>query len=514
MKLPLNGAKSAEPSLLAASINCMAFSSLVLAATLWSMTMGAPTTPTANAALEISSTLDDDQDLRERMIVRAFSAAQYQKALRLVDEYLAIWPETPHMHYNRACAFALLGRRDAAGEALLEAVKNGFQDFETMRRDPDLASMRNHETFTAILEAKERVVADANDGRMNAFKDRYDQGYVQEKDNERKLMVATGLGGRAHAEMMEMIGRQSDEQAKTLFPKARLDWCFVLVPTEKDAPEVFKKELNVDDPRRTPGVYLHGRRLLVSRDIGASMRHEFTHRMHWADMETRGQRHPMWIQEGLASLYEDYEWRPDGSVRFVPNIRHNIARKQVEAQIDLPFEKLFLLDPDSFLAGNARYYPQARSIFEFLADLGLLAEWYSRYCETFNRDPSGAKAFEKVFGLPIDDVNGRWKRWVRDRGRIDDRIEPGDASIGIKGVDAGDGIRIESVVGLQARRAGLRRGDVIMRIDGRSVRAQSELVVEIASREVGEIVRLEVRRGSSVRMVEVRLEPLGSRARD
>ena len=61
--------------------------------------------------------------------------------------------------------------------------------------------------------------------------------------------------------------------------------------------------------------------------------------------------------------------------------------------------------------------------------------------------------------------------------------------------------------------AGLRRGDVIMRVDGRSVRAQSELMVEIANREVGEIVRLEVRRGSIVRMVEVRLEALRHRSR-
>ena len=182
-------------------------------------------------------------------------------------------------------------------------------------------------------------------------------------------------------------------------------------------------------------------------------------------------------------------------------------RRQVGAGIDLPFERLFLLDAESFLAGNARYYPQVRSIFEFLADLDLLHEWYERYCATFDLDPSGAKAFEKVFGLPIEDVNRRWKRWVRDRGSIDDRIDRGDASIGIVGEEAGDGVRVESVVAPQARRSGLRRNDVIMRIDGRAVRSRAELMVEVAKRRVGETVRLEVRRGSSVRMVEVRLEP-------
>lgn len=481
---------------------------LLLAVVVWSTTLDSPGPEPGTSPGRVAM---DDRDDRERMIVRTFSAGRHERALRLVDEYLAIWPETPHMHYNRACAFALLGRRDASAAALLDAVKHGFREFETMRLDPDLASMRDHPTFTAILEAKERVVEDSNDRRTTAFKKRYDEGYVQETDRSRKLMVATGLGGRAHAEMMEMISRQADEQARNLFPDARLDWCFVLVPSERDAAEVFERELGVEDPRRTPGVYLHGRRLLVSRDIGASMRHEFTHRMHWADMETRGQRHPMWIQEGLASLYEDYEWTAGGSVRFIPNIRHNIARKQVDAQVDLRFEKLFGLDSESFLAGNARYYPQARSIFEFLADLDLLVPWYASYCEGYEIDPSGARAFEKVFGLPLGDVNLRWRRWVRDRGRIDDQIDRGDASIGITGVDAGDGVRIESVGGGQARRAGLRRGDVIMKIDGRSVRSQSELVIAVAGREVGEMVRLEIRRGSTVRMVELRLEPLGGR---
>ena len=36
--------------------------------------------------------------------------ARYDRALRMIDEYLALWPETPHMHYNRACAFAPIGR--------------------------------------------------------------------------------------------------------------------------------------------------------------------------------------------------------------------------------------------------------------------------------------------------------------------------------------------------------------------------------------------------------------------
>lgn len=451
---------------------------------------------------------NDDAETMERMMVRAFAAGRYERGLEIIEAYLGRWPEATHMHYNRACAFARLGRREAAASALLEAVELGFRDFETMRRDPDLETMRDHEVFSAILEARERVDRTGMDERLESWKRRLGDDYVYEVDSERRLQLATGLGRRAHAEMMEMIARQSDEQIGTLFPDVPLDWCLVLVPDEEDTAEVFKEQLGVDDPNRTPGVYMHGKRMLVSRDIGSSMRHEFTHRLHWADMDRRGQRHAMWVQEGLAGLYEDYRWREDGSIQFIPNIRHNIARRQVSANMDLSFDRLFRLDAESFLAGNARYYPQVRSLFEFLAALDLLQSWYRTYCDTWDLDPTGGKAWERTFGLPLDDVNERWRRWVLGRGAIDDRVDHGDASIGITGVEAGDGVQVESVTGSQARRGGLRIGDVILKVDGEPVRSRAELMMQIASREVGDVVRLEIRRGERVRVAVVRLAPL------
>ena len=457
---------------------------------------------------------EEDADALERNMVRAFAAGRYERALEIIDDYLGRWPETPHMHYNRACAFANLGRPDAAGAALLAAVEHGFRDFETMKHDPDLASMRDHEVFTAILEARERVDRTGMDRRLDSWKRKLGDEYVYETDEQRRLQIATGLGRRAHAEMKEMISRLADEQSRTLFPEVPLDWCLVIVPSSEDTPAVFKEQLGVDDPNRTPGVYQHGKRMLVSRDIGSSMRHEFTHRMHWADMDRRRQRHAMWVQEGLAGLYEDYRFRPDGSIEFIPNIRHNIARRQVTANMDLSFEKLFRLESDAFLAGNARYYPQVRSLFEFLADVGMLETWYRTYCDTWEIDPTGGKAWEKVFGRPLDDVNERWRRWVLGRGQIDDRVDHGDGSIGITGEEAGDGVRVVSVVGTQARRGGLRVGDVILKVDGEAVRSRAELMMAIAAREVGDVVRLEIRRGRGVKIVIVRLEPLKAAIRD
>ena len=451
---------------------------------------------------------DDDAAALERRIVRTFGSGDQETALELIALYLQNWPGTPHMLYNRACGLALLGRREASSAALLEAVDHGFRDFATMRRDPDLASMRNHETFIAILEASRRIDRGTADRQFEAWQRRYSDDYHYETDDQHRLHFATGLDAKAHADMKQIIGRQADQMTKTLFKSPPLDWCFVVVPAKTHVTEVFRRLLDVADPARTPGVYLHGKRLLVTRDIGESLRHEFAHRMHWADMDRRGQRHPMWVQEGLASLYEEYVWTEDGTIKFVPNMRHNIARRQVQAGIALSWDKLFQLNADQFLAGNARFYPQVRSMFEFLATLGLLEEWYDAYVATFDRDPGGGKAFEQVFGLPVDQVNQRWKSWVLDRGSIDDRVDYGDASIGISGVEAGDGVQIERVIGQNARRAGLRRGDVITRVDEKPVRARGELMLAIAARKIGETVRLEIRRRDQRLVIAVRLEAL------
>ncbi|MFS0706475.1 S1C family serine protease, partial [Cellulomonas sp. 179-A 9B4 NHS] len=61
-----------------------------------------------------------------------------------------------------------------------------------------------------------------------------------------------------------------------------------------------------------------------------------------------------------------------------------------------------------------------------------------------------------------------------------------------------------------ADRAGIRRGDVILSVDGRPVTASEELIVDIRAREPGETVVLRVRTGERERDVRVRLDGLTS----
>jgi hypothetical protein len=55
--------------------------------------------------------------------------------------------------------------------------------------------------------------------------------------------------------------------------------------------------------------------------------HEFTHALHFADMEALGQTHPIWEREGLGSLYEEPEPREDGLFGLV-NWRLPLSRNR------------------------------------------------------------------------------------------------------------------------------------------------------------------------------------------
>jgi hypothetical protein len=75
----------------------------------------------------------------------ARAALSYQVAL-------AIEPDNPRLWYNLACARALAGDPKSALEALEKAEDAGFEQADHLRRDPDLASLREHPRFQALLD--------------------------------------------------------------------------------------------------------------------------------------------------------------------------------------------------------------------------------------------------------------------------------------------------------------------------------------------------------------------------
>jgi tetratricopeptide (TPR) repeat protein len=90
----------------------------------------------------------------------AYNAGDFQRAIE-AGKKAAEFPRVRSTAlYNLACAYAVTGENDAAYDALTQAEKAGFLDFDTMKSDPDLAPLRDqgriafpprheYETFTS-----------------------------------------------------------------------------------------------------------------------------------------------------------------------------------------------------------------------------------------------------------------------------------------------------------------------------------------------------------------------------
>lgn len=451
-------------------------------------------------------------DRLEERIVEAFGRRDYAAAERLLGEALAADPGHPTHLYNLACLHSLRGEAEPAAARLAEAIAAGFDEWAIVMEDPDLAFLRASPAFASLHAAAERSgakagAANAAESSLRAWLARFgERHYRVERDERRRLLVATGLDEASHREMVAGIDRLADLLVETLFGEPLHHPVLLVVPRPEDAERFFSNET-------TAGLYEHSRRRLVTRDIGESLRHELVHAFHHAQMERIGQRHPIWVQEGLATLFENFAAGSGGEPLFRPNSRHNIAYRAARAGVARPWREVLSATPERFMQSSTRLYPQVRSMWEFIAAEAGLARFWKLYLETFPESPDGTLALREAFGEELDAIERRWRRWVVDRGPIVDAVRPGDASLGLEGEDRPDGVLVRRLLpGSAAALAGVRRGDLLFEIDGEEIRSARELLLAIAGREVGERVRLAVRRGGERVELDASLRPLSSNA--
>lgn len=444
---------------------------------------------------------------QERAIFRAFDGRDYDRAIRLIEGYLEDRPNSPNMLYNLACAYCQVDRLEDGASTLFKAVEAGFRDFEHLRTDPDLAKLRTEPMYQAILKASRRAKTSRAEDALARWKNRFGaEAYRYEIDEQRRLTFATALDDVSHREMRSMLERQADILRKMLFGPPPDYYVLIAIPTPRDAGSLF-------DSESIGGRYEHPGRWVISREIGGSLRHEFVHALHYGHMERMGlnRAHPIWIQEGLATLFEDYEISGD-SIRFLPNERMNIVKRLGRIGRLTKWDTLFNMSSERFMGRPGQTYPQVRAIFEFIADEGKLSAWYASYVAHFEEDASGVAAFEDVFEKPIELVEDKFRRWVKRQPMVDVVVNSGDASLGIESDlnSANDGVLVMRVLpGSGAARARVRAGDVIVSIDGQHTRSFQELVKIIGTRSVGQAVELRMRRRGEYLTKRIVLQPRG-----
>jgi hypothetical protein len=163
------------------------------------------------------------------------------------------------------------------------------------------------------------------------------------------------------------------------------------------------------------GVYLPARReIYLATDTAGilTLCHELVHPMLEADFA----RAPLWLSEGLASLFELPDLSIPGEIHGLPAARLDDLRdalKAPDAARVVSLDALFALTTDdAFRANEGLHYAAARHFMRWLDNRHQLWPWYHAYRDGVLTDPTGEKAFVATLGKTPAQANAEFVAWV------------------------------------------------------------------------------------------------------
>ncbi len=477
-------------------------------------------------ATELAKRLDRDAASAKfaNEAARAFTDRDLDAAEAALRKQIEVDPDNFVPHYNLACALTAQDRLEEAAGALSRAVELGFISRAQLERDPWLRGLRGTPFYERLLDNWPAVIAARREAQVRqaeAWLDRAVERTVVE-DLRLDVLSAHDPGSTELAiEDLRRVARFARSVAPELFA-ARADdpWVLVVLPERRDFLQWAVATFGPQARRALAGIggaYEHDQKRLVAQDLGATLRHEFFHVLHWRAMDRLGQVHPIWIQEGLASLVEDLDPVAPGSDELepAPSWRTNIVKRLAEARRLPSLEELAGLSHERFSTSRPlAQYAQARTLFLFLHERGLFGDWLRVYTgsdtDGFDADRSGLAALDKVVGLGREEGERLYRAWVATslpeiveepgdaRAQLGVALEPGD----------GDGPRIRVLPRAVRRATDLRLNDVITAIDGRPTRDTHEYLRVIADYAPGDKVTVSYRRGRLHGETDVTLVPV------
>ena len=452
--------------------------------------------------------LADEPDLvvLEREGVAAMMGGEYELA---EERFRAIAARTPSSYvgaYNLASAHARQGEVEESIAALRDAIDRGFTDKLTLVRDPDLGAIRGTDDYKELIENW----ADVIEARRNLDLARA-TGLIRKHRETRTLGDLRVQVMSAHdpvstdqsVEELERIAAWAQRELFTnldLVPIEDQHWVTITLPERvgfvRWATEVFGEGVR-GSISSVGGAYEHQQRRLVAQDLGATLRHEFIHVLHWRDMSRMGQNQAAWVQEGLASLVEDYDM-VGGELVPVASWRTNMVKRLLDVRRLPTLEELAGTGLARFTSSRPlAKYAHARTVMMFLLAEGTLKDFYQRYARGYSADPSGLTALEGAMGMELDEIEAKYREYVAALPVVAETGSDLDATIGV-GIEngSGDGVVVTELPGAARSRTGLRMGTVITAINGRATRDLHELIRVLSDYGPGEAVRVSTRRGT------------------
>jgi len=429
---------------------------------------------------------------------RHFQNKEYDKARDLAHKILELDPDNHTSWYNLACAHARLGNIPEGLACLTMAVEKGFTSFRHMENDPDLTTLRWTSTFKQLLARKDDILRGRADKILAELRQKMGSEYICEVDHASRMVFATNVDRRMLDEVKAALVAHARALWGELFSNNIEEYIIVVVPKDWKAGPIG-------------GFYNHPSHTLVCKSVGMVMIHEFTHALHFADQDALGQKHPIWMIEGLATLFESSSIVNGKSV-CEPNHRLNIIRDLVDKGQTIPWSEFFRASHPQFMKTALVSYSQARYIMMFLKDRDLLKAFYDAYTDGFEDDSTGIKALEKVFAKDLGQIETQWKAWVRQQTPVVTRLAPKQACLGVMLQPVSEGLKVMSVLpGGGADKAGMKVGDLIVKAENQRIVDQSDLLELVSKRKVGDKIQVEIRRDGKYQTLTVTLGAMPDR---
>ncbi len=463
----------------------------------------------ANAAHEPDTdqaqALPSDPAELESNGIDAMERGEYDEAERLFRALIESQPKLFVGHYNLASALSMQGDGEAAVGPMQDAIRLGFTDLAQIRRDPDLQSFRETEFFMQLVRSWGAIIESRRDGDVENLKPLMRRKFEQRTNEDLKIELLSSHDTIATDQALAELELLAAWGNSTLFPEVGAlndqPWIVVTLPDRDGfaawATKVLGPGAGSSGASSIGGAYEHSKRRLVAQDLGATLRHEFIHVLHWRDMNRLGQVHATWIQEGLASLVEDYEVAGTTLVP-VASWRTNIVKRMKDRRVLPTIQTLAQTEIQAFTRTRPlAKYAQARTIMLYLLDQHELSAFYEHYTQNFDKDPAGIAALEAVLGKEITQIEDDFRTWIDGLDMVAETGSDLQATLGIEiEAGSGDGVVVTGLPRGARARTGLHLKSVITAINDQPTRDLFELIRVLSQYKPGDTVTLHHRRGT------------------
>jgi len=162
------------------------------------------------------------------------------------------------------------------------------------------------------------------------------------------------------------------------------------------------------------GFYSPGERYMVmNAALGlGTLTHEMVHPLVEADFPHA----PTWINEGLASVFEQPQIPRVGEIHGGKNWRWPRVRRALLSPTESADARLdhYFGMSDAMFRGDKEdlNYAAARYVCQWLDERGKLWPFFQKWRDDYASDPTGEKSFAAVTGMTPSEAHAQWAKWV------------------------------------------------------------------------------------------------------